>query len=125
MAEIKYKDTTIPVEAGQTVTLNTADKKLTGDILITAPKDGGGDAKKYNISYTGIADIGESTYEFFPTEIYENQTLCFASNAPWIGGVFVKGAENNTRYLSMKNGNLCITKLFNPTGDVTVSFIAN
>ena len=46
MTEIKYKDTTIPVEAGQTVTLNTADKKLTGDIAITAPKEsGGGDTR--------------------------------------------------------------------------------
>jgi hypothetical protein len=44
MTEIKYKDTTIPVEAGQTVTLNTADKKLTGDMVICVPKaeSGGG-----------------------------------------------------------------------------------
>jgi hypothetical protein len=46
MTEIKYKDTSIPVEAGQTVTLNTADKKLTGDIEVTAPKEsGGGDTR--------------------------------------------------------------------------------
>ncbi len=46
MTEIKYKDTVISLEAGQTVTLNTADKKLTGDIEVTAPKDvGGGDTR--------------------------------------------------------------------------------
>ena len=38
MAEIKYKETTIPVEAGQTVILNTIDRKLTGDIKVITPK---------------------------------------------------------------------------------------
>ena len=38
MSTIKYKDTTIRVEAGQTVTLSTADKKLTGDIEVIAKK---------------------------------------------------------------------------------------
>ena len=46
---ITYKDTTIPVEAGQAVTLSTADKKLTGDIAITAPKESGGDARDFRI----------------------------------------------------------------------------
>ena len=40
--EIKYKSSTISLEAGQTATLHTAGQKLTGDIEVTAPKDGGG-----------------------------------------------------------------------------------
>ena len=59
MTEIKYKDTTIPVEAGQTVTLNTADKKLTGDIEVTAPKaesgGGGADRDYWVVCFTAIA----------------------------------------------------------------------
>lgn len=124
--EIKYKSQTIAIEAGETATLHTTDKKLTGDIEVTAPAESGGGAKKYNISYTGIADIGEGSYEFFPTEIYENQTICILTDAPWFGGCSAKGAEYNYTHLSLSNrGNLTIVKLFNPTSDVTVSFIAN
>ena len=46
MTEIKYKDTTIPVEAGQTVTLHTAGQKLTEDVVISVPKaESGGDTR--------------------------------------------------------------------------------
>lgn len=36
---IKYKDTTISLEAGQSVLLHTSGKKLTEDMVITAPKE--------------------------------------------------------------------------------------
>lgn len=53
MTEIKYKDTTISVEAGKTVTLNTADKKLTGDISIAFDTAG-------SFSYKGVTTAIEA-----------------------------------------------------------------
>ena len=70
---IKYKDTTIPVEAGQTVTLNTTGKKFTEDIEVTAPKEsGGGGVKKYNISWDFSQVKSKSYYGIFAAP----QTIC-------------------------------------------------
>lgn len=122
MTEIKYKDTTIPVEAGQTVTLNTADKKLTGDIEVTAPKESGGGAKKYNISYDTFA-VTETIAQ--PTEIYEGQMVhfVFTTGAGYLETV--TNCEHNLkqydRYYSSYYSSWvhCLT-LFNPIGDVFV-----
>ncbi len=61
MTEIKYKDTVISLEAGKTATLHLADKKLTEDMVITAPAESGGGASddKYSavIEHTGAATM--------------------------------------------------------------------
>ena len=124
---VTYKSQTIAIEAGQTATLHTAGQKLTEDMVISVPKaESGGGGKKYSITYTGIDGMGDSTYQFYPTEIYENQTICIATNAKWYGGVSIKGAERNITHLAMYGGgNLTIIEISNPTSDVELSFYSN
>lgn len=125
MTEIKYKDTTIPVEAGQTVTLNTTGKKLTGDIAITAPKESGGGAKKYSITY--VFEAAPETIIAQPTEIYEGQTVYFVyAHNPRLmvrnTNCTAPLAEEFYKYRNGSDGWVCRQEISNPTGDVTVTF---
>lgn len=52
---ITYKDTIILAESGKTVTLSTTNKKLTGDIIITAPEEE--IIEEWDGSYSILSDI--------------------------------------------------------------------
>lgn len=129
MTEIKYKDTTIPVEAGQTVTLNTTGKKLTGDVVITAPKAESG-AEIYSIDWD-ISAISDGIYDiiFLPTTITKGQTVA--------GVIFISGSVNedhsncdlvDAKDVTVPNygkyaysGRLYSYEISNPMGDINIT----
>ena len=126
---IKYKDTTIPVEAGQTVTLNTAGQKLTEDMVISVPKESGGGtgATVYSIDWdtSDLTSVACLDILFLPSSICEGQTV---AGVIFAGQINVNASNCDIHektvtipsYYQGYSGTLTVIEVSNPTGDINI-----
>ena len=129
MTEIKYKDTVISVEAGQTATLHTTDKKLTGDIEVTAPAESGGGLYSIDWDISNITSNRAYVTFCLPSTIAYGQKV-YAVIASSGDDIYVESSSNcdiqrisqystsniNNKYVAW----IATFEVSNPTGDISI-----